>query len=98
MIDDCTVDHVARLGRLDLTPEERARFKEQLGSILEYVRQLESVDLTGVPATAHALPMTNVLRDDEAGPSLPREEALAAAPVAEDGYVVVPPVIEGEHA
>ncbi len=96
MIDDRVVSRVARLSRLDLSPEERERFRSQLGSILDYVRQLQALDLTDVPATAHALPMTNVLRDDVPGPSLPREEVLAAAPAVEDGFFVVPPVIEAE--
>lgn len=96
MIDDRVVAHVARLSRLDLSEEERERFGAQLGSILDYVRQLEALDLTGVPATAHVLPVTNVLRDDVPGSSLPRDEVLANAPAFEDGYFVVPPVIEAE--
>ncbi len=96
MIDDRVVSHVARLSRLNLSEEERERFGAQLGSILDYVRQLEALDLTGVPATAHAVPVTNVLRDDVPGPSLPRDEVLANAPASEDGFFVVPPVIEAE--
>ncbi len=96
MIDDRVVAHVARLSRLNLSDEERERFRAQLGSILDYVRQLEALDLTDVPATAHVLPVTNVLRDDVPGPSLPRDEVLANAPASEDGFFVVPPVIEAE--
>jgi len=96
MIDDRVVAHVARLGRLDLSEEEREKFRAQLGSILEHFRQLDAVDLTDVPATAHVLPMTNVLRDDVPGACLPRDEALANAPATEDGYFVVPAVIETE--
>lgn len=96
MIDDSVVAHVARLSRLELTDEERARFRDQLGSILEYFRQLDALDLTDVPATAHALSVTNVLREDTPGPSLAREDVLANAPESENGYFVVPPVIETE--
>jgi aspartyl-tRNA(Asn)/glutamyl-tRNA(Gln) amidotransferase subunit C len=96
MIDDRVVVHVARLSRLSLSDEERERFRVQLGSILDYVRQLEAVDLTGVPATAHVLPVTNVVRDDVPVDSLPRDEVLANAPASKDGFFVVPPVIEGE--
>ncbi len=96
MIDDRIVDHVARLGRLELSPEERELFRAQLGSILEHFRRLDALDLTDVPATSHVLPVANVLRDDVAQPSLAREDALGNAPEAEDGYVVVPPVIEAE--
>jgi aspartyl-tRNA(Asn)/glutamyl-tRNA(Gln) amidotransferase subunit C len=96
MIDDRTVAHVARLSRLELSAEERAKFREQLGEILAYVQRLEALDLTGVPPTAHVRPMANVLRDDDVRPSLTQEEALANAPAVEQGYFVVPPVITGE--
>jgi aspartyl-tRNA(Asn)/glutamyl-tRNA(Gln) amidotransferase subunit C len=96
MIDERTVDHVARLSRLELSSEERETFRAQLGSILEHFRQLDALDLRDVPPTSHVLPMANVLRDDAPLPSLPREGALANAPAAEDGFFVVPPVIEGE--
>lgn len=93
MIDERTVVHVARLSRLELSEEERERFRHQLGEILAYVRRLDALDLTGVPPTAHVRPMANVLRDDEVCPSLTQEEALANAPEVQQGYFVVPPVI-----
>ena len=96
MIDDRTVAHVARLSRLELSDDERERFRAQLGSILEHVQSLLALDLSGEPPTAHATGATNVLRDDSARPSLSLDEALANAPAVEDGFIVVPPVIEGE--
>jgi len=93
MIDDRTVAHVARLSRLELSAEERERFRHQLGEILAYVRRIDALDLTGVPPTAHVRPMANVLRDDEVRASLTQEEALANAPEVHQGYFVVPPVI-----
>ena len=93
MIDDRTVARVARLSRLELSPEELDRYRHQLGEILEYVQRLNALDLAGVPPTAHVLPMANVMRDDEVRPSLTQEEALANAPAVENGYFVVPPVI-----
>jgi aspartyl-tRNA(Asn)/glutamyl-tRNA(Gln) amidotransferase subunit C len=96
MIDDRTVAHVARLSRLELSPEERDRFRTQLGEILAYVQRLDALDLSDVPPTAHVRPMANVLRDDEVTPSLSQEAALANAPAVENGYFVVPPVITEE--
>jgi aspartyl-tRNA(Asn)/glutamyl-tRNA(Gln) amidotransferase subunit C len=106
MIDDKTVAHVARLSRLELSDEERARFRAQLGSILEHFQSLLALDLedrsgpggarsdgaTNAPASAAA----DVLREDTVRPCLPLEDVLANAPAAEDGFFVVPPVIEGE--
>ena len=96
MIDDRVIAHVARLSRLELSPEEIEAFRTQLGSILEHFATLQALDLRDVPATSHVLPMTNVLREDVPAGCLPREEVLAAAPAAEEGYFVVPPVIETE--
>lgn len=96
MIDDRTVAHVARLSRLELSPEERDRFRTQLGDILAYVQRLNALDLADVPPTVHARPAANVLRDDEVRPSLSQREALANAPAVENGYFVVPPVITEE--
>ena len=96
MIDDRTIAHVARLSRLELSREEVKAFRAQLGSILEHFQTLQALDLADVPATSHVLPMTNVLREDAPGQCLARDEVLAAAPAVEDGYVVVPPVIETE--
>jgi aspartyl-tRNA(Asn)/glutamyl-tRNA(Gln) amidotransferase subunit C len=47
-----------------------------------------------IPPTSHALPVTNVLRPDELGPSLARDEVLAAAPAAEDGRFRVPRILD----
>jgi len=97
MIDDRTVAHVARLSRLELTDEERERFRVQLGSILEHFQSLLALDLTGAPDATHAgAEGGNVLRDDTPRPCLPLDEVMANAPASENGYFVVPPVIEGE--
>jgi aspartyl-tRNA(Asn)/glutamyl-tRNA(Gln) amidotransferase subunit C len=97
MIDERVVAHVARLGRLELTDEERRRFLTQLGSILEYFQTLNALNLEGVSATTHVRPITNVFRDDVPRPCLSQAEALANAPVVENGCFVVPPVIEEEQ-
>lgn len=94
MIDDSTVRYVARLARLDLTDEERQAFRQQLGTILEHFASVQTLDLRDVPPTFHVVPLGNVLREDVPRPSLPREEVLAGAPQVEDGYFVVPAVIE----
>jgi aspartyl-tRNA(Asn)/glutamyl-tRNA(Gln) amidotransferase subunit C len=96
MIDDRTVAHVARLSRLELSDEERERFRAQLGSILEHFQNLLALDLSNEPPASDAAPLTNVLRDDVARPSLPIDDVLANAPAVEDGCFVVPPVIEGD--
>ena len=88
------VRDVARLARIELTDEEAATFQSQLGSVLEYVEQLGKLDLTGVEPTAHANPVYNVYRDDQALPGLERKAVLDNAPHAANNLVVVTKVIE----
>ena len=88
------VEHVARLARLDLAPEEKERLRGQLDAILGYVEQLRRVDTAGVAPTAHVLPLANVMREDEVRPSYPVEAMLANAPAADDGQFRVPRILE----
>ncbi len=94
-IDHETVERVARLARLALTAEDRERFAEQIGHILEYCARVNDLPLADVPPTSHVIPITNVLRDDVATPSLDRDEVLAQAPAHQDGFFRVPRVLEG---
>src|SRR2546429_9601464 len=80
MIGDKDVEHVARLARLALTESERVRMREQLSAILQYIDKLKAVDVEGVEPTSHAVPLLNVMRDDEPAPCLPQSEQLATAP------------------
>jgi aspartyl-tRNA(Asn)/glutamyl-tRNA(Gln) amidotransferase subunit C len=89
------VEHVALLSRLELGDNDVEKFTVQLNAILDYVDVLNKVDTTGVEPTAHVLPLKNVMRADEARPSLLRELALANAPEQEDGYFKVPKILEG---
>ena len=91
---DLNIDHVAKLARLALTPEEKAKFSQQLRDVLAYVEQLSKVDVSGVEPTAHAFPVTNVWADDSAQPGLPVDVALKNAPAQRDHMFVVPKVVE----
>jgi len=90
------IDHVARLARLELTEDEKARLREQLGVILEAAAKVSEVATEDVPATAYAVPRSNVLRPDEITPSLTVEEVLSNAPEVEDDRFKVPRVVEVE--
>lgn len=93
-IDEQQVRHIAMLGRLKPSDEEVRRFSEQLSSILEYVEQLNEVDTEHVEPTAHAVPMSNVLRADEPGACLTPDEALANAPQRDGSFFAVPKVLD----
>lgn len=88
------VRHVAELAKLRLTDAEVEEYTDQLSAILEYAAVIQEVDTSRVPPTPFVLPLTNVMRDDEARPSLSNEEALANAPDSEDGFFRVRAVFE----
>lgn len=93
-IDRATVDHVARLARLDLSEEERERMRGELSDILEHVETIQGMDLEDVEPTSHALPIKNIMRPDEVKRSLTVDDALANAPEREDGRFRVPRIVE----
>ncbi len=91
---DLNIDHVANLARISLTAEEKARYTEQLGDVLNYIAQLNEVDVSGVEPTAHAFPVTNVYAADVPAAGLTVEEALRNAPEKRDNMFVVPRVVD----
>ncbi len=86
--------HVVKLARIDLTPEEEARMAPQMAEILKYVDQLKELNVDGVEPTAHAVPLTNVMREDVVGESLSHGDALRNAPQQAGGLFVVPKIVE----
>lgn len=88
------VAHVARLARLDLTVEETEGFRKDLSSIVGYIERLRQVDTSQVPATLGVQPHVNVLRRDEARPSLGPDGVLANAPQRENDAFQIPRILE----
>ena len=96
-IDREQVLRVGHLARIELTDEEVETFSRQLSDILEYANKLSELDTEQVEPMAHPLPLTNVFREDEAGPTLTVAEALANAPERDGDFFKVPKVLGGEH-
>ena len=90
------VERVAALAQIELTPDEKQLFTRQLAEILHYAEQIQALDTSDVPATAHVNAVQHE-RDDLPVPSLPVDEAIAAAPDAapDAGLFRVPRVIGG---
>jgi aspartyl-tRNA(Asn)/glutamyl-tRNA(Gln) amidotransferase subunit C len=91
------VERIAALAQLELTDEEKQLFTRQLADILEYAQQVQAIDTSGVPATAHVHAGQRTERDDEPRPSLPVADAIANAPDPnpDAGLFRVPRVIGG---
>jgi aspartyl-tRNA(Asn)/glutamyl-tRNA(Gln) amidotransferase subunit C len=92
MIDRDEVLHVARLARLRLAEEEIEPLARELSAVLDHIAKISELDLDGVAPTAHVVEVSGALRADEPRASLPREVALAQAPVVSgEGFSVPSP-------
>ncbi|MDP9463637.1 MAG: Asp-tRNA(Asn)/Glu-tRNA(Gln) amidotransferase subunit GatC [Actinomycetota bacterium] len=87
------VAKVARLARLDLTPQEIERTTAQLDGMLEHFADIDELQLDDVTPMTQPYPLDNVFREDVIVAGLDRDEVLAAAPAAEHGRFRVPPII-----
>ncbi len=92
-IDRATIEHVARLARIEFAPDELEEFAAQFARIVDYIDKLEELDVSADEPMAHAAHGA-LLRDDVVGESLPRKDALGGAPSAGGGFFRVPPVID----
>jgi aspartyl-tRNA(Asn)/glutamyl-tRNA(Gln) amidotransferase subunit C len=88
------VEQVAALANIELTDAEIELLARQLGDILDYARQVQTIDTTGVPPTASVVADASE-RDDDVMPSLDRASVLANAPDGnqEAGFFKVPRVL-----
>ncbi|MBE9198687.1 MULTISPECIES: Asp-tRNA(Asn)/Glu-tRNA(Gln) amidotransferase subunit GatC [unclassified Nodularia (in: cyanobacteria)] len=93
MIDREQVHKVALLARLELTSAEEEQFTTQLGSILDYIEQLNEVDVSNVLPTTRAIDVSNVTRKDELQPYPEREAILNGAPEQEGDFFKVPKIM-----
>jgi aspartyl-tRNA(Asn)/glutamyl-tRNA(Gln) amidotransferase subunit C len=93
-IDKPTVQHVADLACLSLTDEETTKMAADLGSILQYVEELNELDTTNVPPTSHVLMGRTAWREDEAKPGISHDDALSQAPRTAEGGFAVPTFVE----
>ena len=90
------VAYVARLALLELTDPELETYTGQLAAVLEHARDVEALDLDGIPPTTHPLGLRNVFRPDVPAAHLDRTEVLAMAPDTEQGRFRVPSILGEE--
>jgi aspartyl-tRNA(Asn)/glutamyl-tRNA(Gln) amidotransferase subunit C len=88
------VEHIAELARLDLTPEEKERYRQQLSAVLDHAARLQEIDTSDIPPTSSVLPPRSVLREDVSLEFSKRKELLDSAPRREGNQYRVPPVQE----
>ena len=87
------IQKLEHLAGLSLDQEERTVLAQRLERLLEYVRQIESIDSTGVAPMASTLEDLPALRDDVVEASFSTQRALANAPEAHDSHFRIPSVM-----
>ena len=89
-VTDVRIDHLARLARLDLGPEEARRLEADCGRILDMAASIQNLSTDGVQPLTHAMEYVAPLRADEPRKGLDREEAMKGAPARDAGFFAVP--------
>lgn len=90
------ITHVAKLANLKIAKEDETKFHNQLSSILDYIARLNEVDTKDVEETSQVTGLENILREDNALPSLPQKEAVSQAKHNYKGFFAVKGVFENE--
>jgi len=93
-IDETTVRRVAKLSRIALEEHEVAPLERELSAILDWVEQLQAVDVEGVEPMTSVTPMALPMREDGVTDGGIQDRVLANAPDAREGFYVVPKVVE----
>jgi aspartyl-tRNA(Asn)/glutamyl-tRNA(Gln) amidotransferase subunit C len=93
-VDRAIVHRIARLARLAITEDEAVRLEQELSGILDWVAQLDEIDTSKVEPMTRVAAMTMKMRKDEVTDGFCAADILKNAPQADDGYFVVPKVVE----
>ena len=93
-VDAATVRRIAHLARIAVADGEIEHLRGEINAILDFVEQLKEVNVEGVEPMTSVTPMKLRLRQDEVSDGGDAEKVLANAPQSEDGFFLVPKVVE----
>ncbi len=93
-ITEKDIEYVAKLARLYVSDEQKAKLTKDMSAIIEFADTLSKIDTEGVEPAAHAIPVQNVFREDTVQDSYNRDEILKNAPEKEAGCFSVPKIVE----
>ena len=93
-VDAATVRRIAHLARIAVAEDEVEHLRRELNAILAFVEQLSEVDVEGVEPMTSVIPMEMKKRPDEVTDGGIPDDILKNAPAAQDGFFVVPKVVE----
>ncbi|MBT1017774.1 Asp-tRNA(Asn)/Glu-tRNA(Gln) amidotransferase subunit GatC [Canibacter sp. lx-72] len=92
-----TVEHIAGLAHIALTPEETENYAAELTQILSAIAKISEVASADVPPTSHPVALVNVTRPDEVRDVLTQQEALQNAPASAAGKFQVTAILGEEQ-
>ena len=93
-VDAATVRRIAHLARIAVAEDEVEHLRGELNAILAFVEQLSEVDVEGVEPMTSVIPMALTKRPDEVTDGGIPDDILENAPAAQDGFFVVPKMVE----
>jgi aspartyl-tRNA(Asn)/glutamyl-tRNA(Gln) amidotransferase subunit C len=94
-VDDKLIDKLAKLSSLEIEDSRRENLKSELADIINFVENLNEIDVSNIEATFSTIEGGTPLREDLAKQDLElSNHILKHAPKSEDGYFVVPKIIE----
>jgi aspartyl-tRNA(Asn)/glutamyl-tRNA(Gln) amidotransferase subunit C len=92
-IDIKTVEHLAKLSRLRFNDQELQSFTKNLDEIFEYAKSLQKVDTEGIDPSAHAMPLTNIFKEDVIIENKVIDRLFKNAPEVENHSFKVPRIL-----
>lgn len=93
-MDEATIQRLLDLSQLALSEEEKERLKSDLDAIIGFIEVMDAVPTEGVSALSHAVDLQHRLRPDVPDIEVDRDAFQAIAPQTEDGFYLVPKVLE----
>ena len=93
-VDQATVRRIAHLSRIALDEADVPRMQDELNAILAFVEELDEVDVSGIEPMSSVVPMTLRMRADAVTDGHRVSDILANAPSSENGFFLVPKVVE----
>lgn len=93
MIDKKTIEHIAKLARLEITDAEANEYSEQLGKALAHFQQIAKIDTNGIEPLVTPTEIEEFWREDVARQDFTPEEMTANAPAKAGNLFKVPPVV-----
>ena len=93
-VDQATVRRIAHLARIAVSEAEVPHLQSEINAILAFVAELDAVDVEGVEPMTSVIPMKLPMREDIVTDGEIEPAILANAPLSEDGFFLVPKVVE----